>query len=249
VRSALDAAGWAGLVYHDRITVDADTDEVIVGLQPGRNRSPVPTARTAEILWGEVRRAAPFTADEVAAAVAWHYTAAPGTPPVAEERMVLDLLHGRLPALPVGGPDAMPAVDPAALGAAAESWPHTALLVVPDGVHPNLPAMADGRCPRGTVPPDGRVFRRPVWARLTRAGRRERLVLAPDSVSRVDGQGVVHTVRFADAVAALEAGPARTLVGRGGCVVPVQPDRVRGGERVVRAIDAHVPEGRRPLHD
>jgi hypothetical protein len=245
VRLALDAAGWQGLVYHSRIAVDADTDETVVGLSPNRGRrarAALPAARAAEVLWSEVRRAAaePFTADEVAAAVAWHYTDSDGAPPVTEERMVLDLLHGRLPALPAGTP---PAVDTAGMAAVAEALPHTALLVVPDGVRPDLPGMADGRCPRTADVPAGRTFRRPLWARF---GRAERLVLAPDSVSRVDGHGVVHTVRFADAVGALVDGPARILVGRGGCVVPVQPARYPGAERVVRAIDANVAEYRRP---
>jgi hypothetical protein len=61
----------------------------------------------------------------------------------------------------------------------------------------------------------------------------------------VDPDGGVHTVRFADVLMVEGRGPARTVYGRHGCVVDVDPERFRGTRRAVRAIDAAVPVRRR----
>jgi hypothetical protein len=137
-------------------------------------------------------------------------------------------------------------LTPAKLAARAAEWLRTALMVVPEGTRPRLPGMVEDRCPRRRVVPAGRAFRRPLPVRLCSGrARRERLVLATDSVSIVDGDGDVHTVRFPDVLVMEEDGPARVVFGRYGCVVNADPGRYRGARHAVRALDAAVPERRR----
>lgn len=90
------------------------------------------------------------------------------------------------------------------------------------------PAMSE------TVPP-GRVHR----------GRRDRALslISGDQGVGVTGRGVVATVRW-DSCAALLAWPdgGRHLIGTDAVTVRVEPTLYRGADRVVREVDARIPE-------
>ncbi|WP_433793379.1 insulinase family protein [Actinoplanes sp. CA-252034] len=118
-------------------------------------------------------------------------------------------------------------------GVATEAYA-AGLLMVPPGStaewagYTAAPAMSD------TVPP-GRVHR----------GRRDRALrlISGDEGVGVTGHGVVAAVRW-DSCAALLAWPdgGRRLIGEDAVTVRVEPTLYRGADRVVREVDARVPE-------
>ncbi|MFR9776627.1 insulinase family protein [Micromonospora sp. MS34] len=118
----------------------------------------------------------------------------------------------------------------------------TVQLVVPPEVRVELSGLAEGGCRRSREEPTGRVFRPPLLAKLiTRDARGLRLILTDDGVALRDPDGDVHLVRFSEVVGVEEDGAERTVFGRHGCHVPVDPVLFRGAEAVVRAVDAAVP--------
>ncbi|MET8254617.1 insulinase family protein [Micromonospora sp. NPDC005197] len=118
----------------------------------------------------------------------------------------------------------------------------SAHLVVPCGVTLSLPGLTEGGCPRLPEQPEGRVFHPPMLAKvLAREARGLRLILTDDGVALRDPDGDVHLVRFDEVVGVEEDGVARTVFGRNGCHILVDPDMFRGAERAVRAVDAAVP--------
>jgi hypothetical protein len=132
------------------------------------------------------------------------------------------------------------------VAAAMSEGLRTALLVVPEGgalelSGPDGARIAVGGCARADAAPDGRVFRPPLVARVvSRYARRVKLVLAADGVALKDDDGDVHMIRFPDVVGVEIHNGARTVFGRSGCVIPVDPDLFNGAEEVVAALEAAV---------
>jgi hypothetical protein len=83
------------------------------------------------------------------------------------------------------------------------------------------------------------IQRRFPWQR-----RSEQLIVGSDGVSWLGDDGLGLTVRYADCVGLVVEGPLRTLYGGDGFVVRVHADYWRGGQAVVREIDAAVPASR-----
>lgn len=138
------------------------------------------------------------------------------------------------------------AVTPGQVAAAVSAGLRTALLVVPEGGVLELSDLdgariAVGGCAREESVPEGRVFRPSLLARAVNgAARRARLVLAADRISFCDDEGDVHAIRFADVVGVEVHDGARTVFGRSGCVIPVDPGLFRGAAEAVAALDAAV---------
>ncbi|WP_158845951.1 hypothetical protein [Saccharothrix deserti] len=138
------------------------------------------------------------------------------------------------------------AVTPEQVAAVISEGLRTALLVVPEGGVLELSdrdgkRVAVGGCARAGAVPDGRVFRPPLFARMVNgSARRASLVLTADSVTLRDDDGDVHMVRFADVVGVEVHDGARTVFGRYGCLVPIDPDLFRGAGEAVVALEAAV---------
>ncbi|WDZ85694.1 M16 family metallopeptidase [Micromonospora cathayae] len=133
-------------------------------------------------------------------------------------------------------------VTPEEVRAAFREALSTAQLVVPCGVAPDLPGLAEGGCRRDRQEPTGRVFRPPLLAKvLTKDARGLRLILTDDGVALRDPDGDVHRIRFSEVVGVEEDGAGRTVFGLHGCQVPVDPELFKGAEAAVRAVDAAVP--------
>ena len=122
--------------------------------------------------------------------------------------------------------------------AAAAAVRDAALLGVPVGVEVSLPALA--RVPEWS----GEVVEGEAFARRRRgsdAPRGARLVVGRDGVSAVLGAGEQVTVRYDDAVALLQVGPAEwSLVGADGTSVPLAPSDWRDGDRAVSLVRERV---------
>jgi hypothetical protein len=243
--SAVDRAGLRYTVEQRMVAVDGTRQEAMLVMR-SRTRDP----RAAELLWHEVRRFASegVTTHELAAEVQATATAyrESAVLDAALERAGDAMLFGVPYRRPADDLSAMATLRPPMVAQCAAHWLRTALMVVPRNLAPKLPGMVEDRCPRRRVVPAGRALRRRLPARLLRSrARNERLVLGPDGLSMVDGDGDVHTVRFSDVLVVEENGPARVVFSRYGCVVDADPRRFRGARLAVRAIDAAVPARRR----
>jgi hypothetical protein len=250
--AATEQAGLRCSVRQDMVTVDATRREAMLVVRRQRPawRPGWPAAGAAELLWRELRR---FAADgpsahelatEVQATAAGYQNA--GLLDATLERAGDAVLFGTVYRRPAVDVTDLTMLTPVKVAARAAEWLRAALMVVPQGARPRLPGVVEDRCPRRRVVPAGRAFRRSLPARLCSGrARRERLVLATDSVSIVDGDGDVHTVRFPDVLVMEEHGSARVVFGKYGCVVAADPGRYRGARQAVRALDAAVPERRR----
>jgi zinc protease len=109
--------------------------------------------------------------------------------------------------------------------------------------------------PVGTAPEDGGWEVYPTWSATAVSGRAidtatrrfpwqprvEQLILGPDGVTWTHAQGMKLTVRYADCVGVISDGTLRILYGVDGFSVRVDSEYWKGGQDVVRAIDAAIP--------
>ncbi|MFD1151073.1 M16 family metallopeptidase [Saccharothrix hoggarensis] len=231
----------------ERADVSPETTERLIWLDAREGRE----AEVAEILWNTAQRLADDGPDQEEV----DHELAAFAELIDDPRLVVARLDLRARAELLGGPYytdedwlvELKAVTPEQVAAVMAEGLRTALLVVPEGVALDLSdrdgaPVAVGGCARVIGPePDGRVLRPPLAARvLNGAARRVRLILGTDGVTLRDDDGDLHTIRFADVVGVEVQDGARTVFGRHGCVIPVDPDLFRGAEAAVAALDAAV---------
>ncbi|MDI1462809.1 hypothetical protein QEZ54_17675 [Catellatospora sp. KI3] len=200
------------------------------------------TALAARILWEQLRSLAeaPVPQADLDWAVSWH--AGDGAELPEELRRILDRqgvtesLRAAMRLEPVAGAaragllgvcdSASPAelaaaaeLTPAELRAAVASWLHTALVVVPVGSGVQLDGLARFDCPLSSYVPEGRMLRPSLLRKFGRG--EERLVLAPDGIHHVRGDGSVHSFPTNDAMVVEQGKQVYLGNVRHGCLVDV----------------------------
>jgi hypothetical protein len=224
-----------GSVAREIANIDETRREVLLThiVAPGRRG-----VAFAEEMWQALRSLAgegPSEAELDAARAAYD-----GIDPESSPDKVVDrILFGVRYPTAAEAREQLDGLTPQSIAATLSEGIGSLLMVVPYGVRPDLPGVTEDLCPRGSVAPDGKVFGRARTGRLFgREAESERLVLTDDGVSRVDGDGSVHTVLFSDVVQVRIDDEARVMFGGNGCVVPVDPKLYPGSGVAVDIIDA-----------
>jgi hypothetical protein len=232
--------GW------DQFCIDPNTSERIIWIDAREGQE----MEVATILWDTAKQLATQgpAEDEIAHEVA-------AFAEIAEDpRMVSGDLDSRVCAELLGDPyftarewlAELAAVTPDQVSQVMSAGMRTALLVAPEGCVLDLSDLdgrrvATGGGMRTRELPDGQTFRPPLHARMMDGGaRRARLVLAADGIAMCDADGDVHLIRYPEVVGVEVHGGSRTVFGRLGCVVQIDPDLFRGAEVAVAAVDSAV---------
>ena len=138
----------------------------------------------------------------------------------------------------------MRAVTPEAAAAALRATVPTVILIVPDGVEPDLGPGIERRHLCNHVPelPAGPTFRPSLLARVRSKEARLRLVVSDDGLAHGDADGDGHVIPWSEVEAALPAmqGTGVFVVGRNLCGIDVHEDLY--GRRAVEAVRARLPE-------
>ena len=139
---------------------------------------------------------------------------------------------------------ALQSVTPEAAAAALRATVSSAILMVPDGVAPDLGPDVERRHLCNHVPelPAGPTFRPPLLARVRSKEARMRLVVTDDGLAHGDADGDGHVIPWTEVEAALPAlqGSGVFVVGRNLCGIHVHEDVY--GRRAVEAVRSRLPE-------
>jgi predicted Zn-dependent peptidase len=136
------------------------------------------------------------------------------------------------------------AVTPEVAAEALRATTSTAILIVPNGVEPDLGADIERRHLCNHVPelPTGTTFRPPLLARVRYKDARLRLVVTDDGLAHGDSDGDGHVIPWSEVEAAVPAsqGAGVFVVGRNLCGIDVHEDLY--GRRAVEAVRSRLPE-------
>lgn len=136
------------------------------------------------------------------------------------------------------------AVTPERAAAAFRATVPTAILMVPNGVEPELGPGIERRHLCNYVPelPTGPTFRPSLLSRVRHKEARLRLVVTEDGLAHGDADGDGHLIPWSEVEAALPAlqGTGVFVVGRNLCGIDVHEDLY--GRRAVDAVRARLPE-------
>jgi hypothetical protein len=227
----------------DWVDVDPTTSDRMIWVDAREGQE----TEVANILWDTVRQLATFgpTPDELAHEVA-AFAEVVDDPRTVEADLDLRARTELLGQVYHSGAEwltILTAVTADQVATAFSDDLRTALLVVPEPYTLELsdvdgkPIVAGG-CDRTTAVPDGKTFRPPMRARmLNGSARRTHLILTPTAIGLHDDDGDIHLVPFRDVVGIEVHEGTRTVFGRYGCVVPVDPELFRGAEAAVAALD------------
>jgi hypothetical protein len=136
------------------------------------------------------------------------------------------------------------AVTPQAAADALRASVPTAVLMVPEGVVPELGDGIERQYICNLVPelPSGTTFRPPLLARMRHKGARMRLVVTEEGLAHEDADGDGHLIPWTEVEAAVPAmqGSGVFVVGRNLCGFDVHEDIY--GRRAVEAVRSRLPE-------
>jgi hypothetical protein len=227
----------------------------VVDVAPGRREVAVVVdsregqeAAVAAVLWEQFRELCERgpSADEVAHVVEGFAEFLDGDDAVSAElgQAAFATVFGLPVRTAVDALASMRAVTPDAAAAALRATVPTVILIVPDGVEPDLGPGIERRhlCNYVLELPVGPTFRPPLLARVRSKEARLRLVVSDDGLAHGDADGDGHVIPWSEVEAALPAmqGTGVFVVGRNLCGIDVHEDLY--GRRAVEAVRARLPE-------